>query len=143
MWTPSTSIPGKTRARAPVASTMCFAVSSRVEPSAAVSATRPGARSRAVPARWATPYFLKSPATPLLKRAATPRERDTTFSKSIVSGPADRPQASASRILWASSAVLSRAFDGMQPQFRHTPPSSSRSMQAVRSPSWAPRIAAG
>ena len=40
------------------------------------------------------------------------------------------------------SALRSIAFVGMQPRFRQTPPSSSRSITVARMPSCAARIAA-
>src|ERR671933_29075 len=43
---------------------------------------------------------------------------------------------------WASSALRSRALDGMQPTFRHTPPQYLDSTTATLLPSCAARIAA-
>jgi hypothetical protein len=45
-------------------------------------------------------------------------------------------------MMCASSALRSRAFEGMQPTFRHTPPQYFRSMTAVFSPSCEARMAA-
>src|SRR3954454_8159604 len=47
-----------------------------------------------------------------------------------------------SRTRWASSALRSRALDGMQPTLRQTPPQYLDSTTATLLPSWAARMAA-
>ena len=145
---PSNGVPGRARGTAPVAMRMFLHLRVAVaSPACSVSSgaktcTLPGVGMWAWPAKWVILFFLKRKPTPLLSWSATPRDRPMTFSQLWATLSAVMPHASASCfILWYSSAPASRALVGMQPQFRHTPPSRSRSTQATFMPSWAARIA--
>jgi len=79
---PSGSMPGRARARAPVARMMFFAPSSTSLPSLAVTATLPGPASFAAPSNTVTLFFFSRCLTPPESWPATARDRLTTFWKS-------------------------------------------------------------
>jgi len=62
--------------------------------------------------------------------------------RSGLAGPTSIPKLPALPIRRNTSALRNRAFVGMQPQFRQTPPSCAFSTNAVRSPNWLARMAA-
>jgi hypothetical protein len=81
--------------------------------------------------------------TPLESLSAAARDRCITLEKSTCTSPISIPcSLAAPRIDSIVSAELSSALDGMQPQFRHTPPGWSRSITATRILSWLARMAA-
>ncbi len=79
---------------------------------------------------------------PFERRAATSRLRRITWVKSSCGCAIVIPNSSNVRRFCQTSAFLSKALVGIQPQFRHIPPSSAFSTNATFIPSWAARIAA-
>ena len=136
-------MPGRSFARAPVA-TMIFGASSCSLPPVEVTSSLPRPLNEAVPAIWVTLYLRKSISTPFARRSATPRLRLITFAQSKPTVPLMvTPKSAACCTVRITSADFSRAFVGMQPQLRQMPPARSRSTQATFSPSCAARMAAG
>ena len=138
----------------PGASTTCAASSTCGSPSWGTNSTclGPGCAANSLPwpASAVTPLPSKSPPMPAVSLATTPSLCAIIAGMSRVNGPVPMPSVSspscASTYLCEAS---SSALDGMQPQFRHVPPSvgvpslvTDLSMHAVRMPNWAARIAA-
>ena len=87
-------------------------------------------------------FFFIRKWTPLTMPALTLRDRSWVGPNAIDASPS-MPKTSFSWVsTWASSALRSSAFDGMQPTLRHTPPQYFFSITATDLPSWAARIAA-
>src|SRR5262245_45579836 len=137
---PSISSPGRVRSALPVARRVWRAARRSGLPSFVT--TTPPRVSRPVPSTYETLFFLNRNSTPFAWRSATSRLRWMTRPKSARMLSATMPRAAAvcSSANRAASARI--AFDGMHPQLPQTPPGLSRSTTAVRSPSWAARIAA-
>ena len=74
--------------------------------------------------------------------SATDRLRAWVGPKDIVASPSMPKVFFSAVMMWASSALRSRALLGMQPTLRHTPPQYLPSTMATFFPSWAARIAA-
>ncbi|MNS80195.1 hypothetical protein D3C72_1138640 [compost metagenome] len=130
---------GSSRARAPVARTMCRADS--VAPLSSDSLPDPA--SLALAANTDTPFFFIRCATPWPRRPATLRDRATMAARSGRASPAPvTPYCAASWQARSTVALCSSALVGMQPQFRQMPPSSARSTSATDMPNCAARMAA-
>ncbi|HEX5724742.1 MAG TPA: hypothetical protein VFX98_04705 [Longimicrobiaceae bacterium] len=84
---------------------------------------------------------MSVPTLPV-SRATIPAFHRWVAAKSTTGSPARIPIASALRIFSTSPATVMSALEGMHPQFRQTPPRLSCSMQRVRFPSAASRMAA-
>jgi hypothetical protein len=140
----SISMPGTLRGCDPVA-TMISVRAAIVRLSPSVTSTRPLPARRALPLIQSILFFLKSssmppvsPFTILSLRACT-----CAMSTPIAASPSVRPHSFQFCATFNACACSSSAFVGMQPQFRHVPPSTgARSTTAVASPSCAARIAA-
>ena len=87
-------------------------------------------------------FFFIRKWTPLTMPALTSRLRLWVGPKDIVASPSMPNFAFSCWSVCASSAFLSRAFDGMQPTLRQTPPQYLASTTATFWPSWEARIAA-
>src|SRR4051812_45123119 len=87
-------------------------------------------------------FFFIRKCTPLTRPSATVRLRSKATPKSKVTSPEMPNVFASSRTRWASSALRSRALDGMQPTLRHTPPQYLLSTTATLLPSCAARMAA-
>jgi hypothetical protein len=139
---PSNAIPGRAAGLLPVAIRMRFVAWRSVRPSC-VTSTASGPAIRPVPVRRVMPCFLNSVATPPVSPRTTSSLRFIIAGRSSATSArmpcaAKRWDASENSSLESSSALL-----GMQPTFRHVPPSVGYfSIQAVFMPSWAARIAA-
>ena len=81
-----------------------------------------------VPLICLTLFFFIKNSIPLLKPAETSRLRLTFLLKSTLTFWTSMPYLSACLIRLYTSAFLISALVGMQPQFKHTPPSFSLSM---------------
>ena len=147
---PSVSRPGICRARAPVAKITCadciiwLSVFWLSLPDISTTQFAPDLPpSLALPSMTVTLFFFSKCATPEERRAATLRERLTTFSRLTFTSPVTSiPKSDICARLWRISAARSRALVGIQPQFRQIPPRCSRSITATDFPSWLARIAA-
>ena len=91
--------------------------------------------TRPSPRTTVTPLRLAAPSTPLRIWRTTSSLRLIIFGKSNETSGTTSPYSSARRTRRSRSAVASRAFVGMQPQFRHVPPSSARSIMVTCAPS--------
>jgi len=87
-------------------------------------------------------FFFMRKWTPLTMPALTSRLRLCVGPKDMVASPSMPNFAFSCCSVWASSAFLSRALEGMQPTLRQTPPQYFSSTTATFWPSWAARIAA-
>ncbi len=134
--------PGMDRGRAPVARMTCLDfTTSTTLPSFETSIVE-RSLNLASPYTTSILFFFIRYSTPFEIRSATPRLRCMIFEKSKVRSLYEKPNSSAFLNCWYISALFSSAFDGMQPQFRQTPPSLSRSIRPTFLPLWAARIAA-
>ena len=96
MSAPSGSIPGRARARAPVASTTWPACSTVSVPPSDSTATAPFPASLPAPSKTATLFFFRRKPTPFESRLATARERATTFAASKDTSDTVKPKRSTS-----------------------------------------------
>ncbi len=106
------------------------------------SDTRLGPANDASPYANVTLFALKSVLTPPTFALTTESVNAATPARSTSGAATLRPILSASRMWRVTSPTCSSALVGMQPQFRQTPPTSSRSMQTTFLPSCPSRIAA-
>ena len=97
---------------------------------------------RPSPIRISTFLFLRRVPIPVVSRSTIPSFHSTIFSRSTESLPTFTPIAPAPWIELTSFEAWIRAFDGMHPTLRQTPPRYALSTIAVSTPSWASRIAA-
>ena len=111
-------------------------------PSLSATATLLRPASRPVPASTSTFARLSRKATPLLSFFTTASLLAIMAAKSRETSLTLMPMASAWRMLAKTSAEWHSALVGMQPRFRHTPPSVSLSTTAVVLPSCAALSAA-
>ena len=95
-----------------------------------------------VPSMYSTLFFFRRKATPLVSFSTTCRLRSIALPKSGWISLTVIPKSAALLNKLRTSAFLSNALLGMQPQLRQTPPTSSFSTNAVFRPSWPARIAA-
>ncbi len=87
-------------------------------------------------------FFFMRKWTPLTMPADTLRERACVAPYFIVASPSMPYSSFSCWSVWASSAFLMSAFEGMQPTLRQTPPQYFFSTTATFFPSWEARIAA-
>src|SRR5690606_26865148 len=113
-----------------------------VEPSALVTVVAFGPVNEPRPSYSVTLFFFMRKWMPLTCVSETLRLRSHAAPKSKCTSP-EMPNRSAwAWKMCARSALRSRAFEGMQPTFRQTPPQYFSSMIATDLPSWAARTAA-
>ncbi len=134
----SASTPGSGTLSLPVAITMLFA--SYSVPS---TTSLPGAVIRPSPLSQVTLFLRNRNSTPFTLALTTSPLRAcirarSSFTPSTLMPCSAKPCCTS----WKFSEDCSSALEGMQPTFRQVPPSVARfSTQAVRSPSWAARMA--
>ena len=117
-------------------------VTSSVEPSLLATVRAFGPVKVPRPSYSVTLFFFMRKWMPLTWVSETFRLRSHATPKSKWTSP-EMPNSSAlSWNVWARSAFFRRAFEGMHPTFRHTPPQYFSSMIATVRPSWAARTAA-
>ncbi len=126
----------------PVAMTIACAVYSSVPPSRFFSETEFALVNEASPYANSTLFALNSWFTPPTFAFTTLSAKAATPSRSTSAFGTLRPSAPACSIWREISPTCNSAFVGMQPQLRHTPPTSSRSKQTTLFPSCPSRIAA-
>jgi hypothetical protein len=131
---PSTSKPGIVRGTEPAARITASAVSSVVEPSAAVTVTLRSAPRVPVPAWVVTFRFFSVPWRPfqLAWTIVFLRARDTSQSSPVTS--ARMPYSLACCTWRLVAAVSSSSLAGMHPRCRHVPPTLSFSTRPTFSP---------
>ncbi len=143
---PSTCTFGKSRAWAPVAIINCLAVTVRGGTFGLKSDGPTCSVFASVKVPWpsiTSILFLRiRKPTPLVWRSTMPRLRFTALLKSTCKLSKVKPYSAALFNVSRTSAFLSNAFLGIQPQFKQTPPKFSRSTMAVFKPNCAARIAA-
>ena len=138
---PSNSIPGNDLGLAPVAM-IIFSVSMVSILVPILTDIELGETRRPVPLICLILFFFIKNSMPLLRRSDTSRLRFTLLLKSTLNFSTFIPYLSACFIRLYTSAFFNSAFVGMQPQFKHIPPSLSLSMTQTFWPNCAPRIAA-
>ena len=79
----------------------------------------------AVPVTTSTLRCRASPSSPPVSFPTTSSFQPRSLSTSISGSPNFSPKPAASSASAATRAAWSRAFEGMQPTLRHTPPSDS------------------
>ena len=132
----SMSMPGSPLAAVPT-HTMRWSNSKRSPPATTASPSM-------TPCSRTTRTFLRlhAASTPERILRTTSSLRAIIRVKSMVGSGTMIPKSAALRILRSRSAPASSDLVGMQPQLRHVPPSSARSMSTVSAPSCAARRAA-
>src|SRR3954449_2978638 len=111
-------------------------------PSFRVTCSECGSVNSPHPSNSVILFFFIRKWTPLTRPSATTRLRSNAAPKSKVTSPEMPNVFASSRTRWASSALRSRALEGMQPTLRQTPPQYLDSTTATLLPSWAARMAA-
>ena len=100
-------------------------------------------RSARGPCTTSTPRALASAASPWARRSMDRWVQARSFAASTRGGPNVTPASAAAAASWISAAMPRSAFEGMQPTWRHSPPSAPRaSTRTVSSPRSAARKAA-
>ena len=134
--TPSKSRPGSDRGTEPVASINDPPMSSVPSDTrmwrAAASTMVP------VPGTIVTLRLRSRDSRPFVSRSTTSRLRTWLRARSIFVNPASTPNSGALLTVRTTSAVWSSSLAGMQPRWRHTPPTRASSTSAMRSPAAAP-----
>ena len=97
-----------------------------VVPSGPLTSSMFGEVNVPVPTTVVTLRFLASPVSPPVSRVTTPSFQLRSASRSIVGAVNDTPCSLISLVSAITFAACSSALDGMQPTFRHTPPSGPR-----------------
>ena len=95
----------------------------RCVPSAVVMSSACGEAKLAAPVMTRTLRCLAIPAKPLVSVPTTLSLWARSASTSIFGAAKVTPTADMCLVSWITAAVCSRAFEGMQPTFKHTPPS--------------------
>ena len=138
---PSILNPGISMGRAPVA-TMKAGASTRTFSPPPSTSTAFAETKRALPFTTSTPFPFSRKPTPPVIFLTTSFLKARSLSMSTRGSPARMPRSPACRMSSTRLAAAMSALEGMHPQFRHTPPSSSRSTRAALFPSCASRMAA-
>ena len=115
---------GGTTGSAPFASTTWSAVWRTPSTS-----TTPGPASRPLPRSRSMPLSASQRSWPASDQSEVMKSRQASAASTSTSAVA-----AASRAPWTASPGRSSVFDGMQAQYEHSPPTSSRSTTATRSP---------
>ncbi|MOA51135.1 hypothetical protein D3C78_1742440 [compost metagenome] len=92
--------------------------------------------------RISAPLPLTRVPMPLVSLETMPSFQLMSLGKSTMRSPTMMPIWSALRILSTVLAAVMRAFEGIQPTLRQTPPREFFSTKRVFLPSWASRMAA-
>ena len=117
--------------------------SSLREPEVPCTSSEWGPVNRPVPRITSTLRCLASVSSPPVSRETTRLFHARSLSKSSAGGPNEMPLSAISFVSSITLAAWSSALDGMQPTFRHTPPSvGHRSINVTLSPRSAARNAA-
>ncbi len=135
------SKPGISTGRAPVATRKACASTRIFSPPRSTSMAF-GPTNAAVPASTSTPLPFSSIPTPPTSFFTTSFLNWRSLARSTLGASTRMPRSAAPRISSTRFAAAMRAFDGMQPQLRQTPPSAPFSTSAVFFPSCASRMAA-
>ena len=104
----------------------CSKLTVLVDPSSAVTLTMFGEVNLPVPTTVVTLRWLASPDSPPVSRLTTPCFQPRSASRSTVGAAKASPLPDISLVSAITLAACSSALDGMQPTFRHTPPSGPR-----------------
>jgi hypothetical protein len=139
---PSKSNSGRLRGLDPVASTSALVPVISVLPSSGVAVTRSvrAAASTTVPRplNVVTLRPLSTDSRPLVSRSITCCLRCCDTDRSRTGCPASTPNSLAPATVRTTSAVCSNSLAGMQPRWRHVPPTRASSIMPIESPAAAP-----
>ena len=141
----SISMPGTLRGRRPGGDDDLLRFDHLRRRPSVVTSTLPPPSSRPLPVMRSILCFLNRKSMPPVRPLTILSLRAWTAAMSMEMAPggSTSPHSFDSWAILSAWACSSSALVGMQPQFRQVPPSTgARSMQAVRRPSWAARMAA-